>query len=193
MVFLIGDSMFRLAAIFAVTLAACLCAADVASAQISEAKLEKARQLVEIQGVRKIYIALAPTMIEQLTDETASFLGRLKLFSTPLQRDVLKSIVSEDFDKIFVPQAMEYDAKVYAEEFSDSQLTEILNFYDSPTGKLYVEKEEHIIQTQIFTREILRTLFRDAMLKYCHHTNCPQPEYNLLDEATDPKPRGKPN
>jgi hypothetical protein len=186
--------MFRPATIFASLLLVCFSAAFTARAEPSEAQLTKARQLIEIRGARKMYGALGSRIVDQLSNGAMDMIKQLGLPSKPVQKDVLQSLVREDFDKLFVPAAIEYAAHVYAEEFTDQELTDILAFYNSPSGRAYAEKEtEALTRSTALMQQVMPPIWRDVLLRYCRQTDCPQTEYDRLEEATDPKPRGQPH
>lgn len=186
--------MFRLALIAAFALSvAGAAAAQSAGSSPSEAKIAKARQLIEAMGGVKIYSVISSALSDQLTDGASELVKSMKLPSAPIQKAVLNAIIREDFTQIYVPKVTELAAQAYAEEFTDQELNDALAFYTSPSGRSFTEKMPGLTSRMLpMTKQIFPELFRDALLKYCRRTNCPKDEYDRLEEATDPMPRGRP-
>jgi len=116
-------------------IAAVLAAAGLLAGQAALAgSFENARRLVAAMGVEA---QLEETIVDAVDEATASLLQRglpdatIRAASRAMKSEMLES----------VPQLLDEVITIYAGQFSDEELTELIEFYESPTGQKYARAQ----------------------------------------------------
>ncbi|MEM8987583.1 MAG: DUF2059 domain-containing protein [Pseudomonadota bacterium] len=108
------------------------------SGPASAGSYEKAREMVEVAGVRESIELVIPMAVDEALSGLAAQGANEQ--SLALLREVF---IDEITDAI--PEYLDLVASVYARHFSDSELTEIIVFYETPVGRKMVAKTPNII------------------------------------------------
>jgi hypothetical protein len=108
---------------------------------------------------------------------------------TPQMRDALIDGMDKAAAEL-VPHLIDQVATIYAEDFNEAQLTDILAFYRTPTGRALVARLPDIARQSSQTVAQYMPQIQYAMLKsICATTPCPPTVLQRMDamKATLPK------
>lgn len=110
-------------------------------AAASAEPIELARQLVQVsQGetiMQQMFDALTPQIMSMA-------LGKDPNLSAE-KRAKIEGVMKAELDAA-VPEFLEQTAKIYASNFTESELQDVIDFYESPTGKKFQEIAPQLMQ-----------------------------------------------
>ncbi len=116
-------------------IAAVLAAVGLLAGQAAFAgSFENARRLIAAMGVEA---QLEETIVDAVDEATASLLQRG--LPDPTIRAASRAMKSEMLDS--VPQLLNEVITIYAGQFSDVELADLIEFYESPTGQKYARSQ----------------------------------------------------
>lgn len=123
-------------------IALCMLLLVAGSGSIASAEpIEKARRLVEVSQGK--------FMIEQMFNAIVPPIMNLALRDKPDLSDEKKATVvdvtKQEFDAA-IPEFVEATAQTYARHFSEEELQDVIDFYESPTGKKFQDLVPTILQ-----------------------------------------------
>jgi hypothetical protein len=158
----------KLIAFAAATAALTLLAPSLGQAQAapSAAQLALGRQIVEAQGGVANMSALAHNMSQSLM----TAMGQ----NMPAdQKQALQSAVDEVMVQM-VPRALQISEQIYAGDFTEGQLKDMLAFYTSPTGRALAARLPEISQQTGAAMQQMSPAIQLKMLTlFCQKTTCP--------------------
>lgn len=142
---------------------------NAATAQIAPAHLALGREAVNLSGIARSFNAIIPQFVAQLK---GSFTTRPEL--TKDLDETLKELDGE-FQKQ-EGDMVEAAARIYAINLTQAELTDIVTFFKSPSGKRYVETQPRVLdglftEMQSWTQrlsEFMLTRVRAEMKKKGH-------------------------
>ncbi len=111
-----------------------------ASAQ-DEAKVAKTRELIEVLNMVERADSLATVMVTQMQ--------ALVTTANPGKEDIAADLMREKFlpaMRRHLPGYVELVVGLYAEHFSLAELEETIAFYQSPTGRKWIETQPLVLQ-----------------------------------------------
>lgn len=172
--------------IWAVTLAAALCAAGAAAAQTTSpdpTRLRLAQAVVEANGGRAQAETMVRSMFRSLDKMSADIApGVASGLVRALHQDVEEQMFS------IIPQLIDISIQAYARELTEQELTDLLAWARSPSGQAVARKGVAIRQ-DILTAEtpLLRTmmpgLLQKSIDRVCQANNCTPQQRELLAKA----------
>src|SRR6516165_9797295 len=107
------------------------------------ASVEKARELAEMLGARKMMADIVPTIIDSMMKN---------IRSNPNMPSDLPDIISTTVNDTLVPlipQMYEAAVKVYADNLTDDDIASVIEFYKTPAGQHYLQKLPAMMQQNI--------------------------------------------
>ena len=129
----------RYAPIGLLALALAISAKPAMAADPSPASILIAKQIMQIKGVDTVFGSLVRGVVEKVKNQ---FMQTNFMWGKDLNE------VAINLDKEYAPRANELvdmSAKVYAQHFSESELKDLLAFYQSPVGRKMVVEEPKVI------------------------------------------------
>ena len=120
-----------------------LAAAVLASVPLSSraASMEKVHEFVEVMGLSKVMKDVLPTI-------TAAMVNGLKQGHPNLPPDITEivtNVVNETISPL-VPQMVSSTEKLYADNFTDQEISDAISFYRTPTGQKILQKLPALMQ-----------------------------------------------
>ncbi|MGI9493641.1 MAG: DUF2059 domain-containing protein [Geminicoccaceae bacterium] len=106
--------------------------------------IELARQLIQLSQKKTSAKQLFDAMIPHLTSMALSQNSNLN------EEEIakFKSIMQEELYAA-IPEFLELNAKTYASKFTESELQDVIDFYESPTGRKFQELAPELAQESI--------------------------------------------
>jgi hypothetical protein len=129
----------RYAPIGLLALALAISAKPATAADPSPASILIAKQIMQIKGVDTVFGSLVRGVVEKVKNQ---FMQTNFMWGKDLNE------VAINLEKEYAPRANELvdmSAKVYAQHFSESELKDLLAFYQSPVGRKMVVEEPKVI------------------------------------------------
>jgi hypothetical protein len=114
-------------------------ARPVEAADPSPASILIAKQIVEIKGVRTMYEPIVRGVVEKAKD---TFLQANFMWSKDINE--VAANMHRDYDSR-VNELIDATARIYATHFTETELKEMLSFYQTPLGKKMVAEEPKVM------------------------------------------------
>ena len=131
-------------------------------------QMELARELIEVSGMRN----LMSTMITSMVSSMESSLPR---GDTPEERkinDAVRGAAKDEFAK-FVPKMIDISADLYARNYSEQELSDVLTFYKSPSGQSVLAKTPKLMQQiMVQIKPMIPQMQRDMIADMCDRLSC---------------------
>ena len=135
---------------------------------ISPRKLELARELIEAAGGR----SQMQNMLRGLGQQIASSASSKLSAAQKTQMGVMVEAEGDALTKRF-PELQEAMAKGYAETYSEQELSDILAFYKSPSGRAMIAKAPAVMQdVMAAVFRMMPEIQRDAGEEICAKITC---------------------
>jgi hypothetical protein len=127
-----------------------------------------AHELVEVSGMRNILSTM-------LTSVMASMEAGLPHGDTPEQRkvsDALRGAAQDEFGK-FVPKIVDISVDLYARNYTEQELSDVLAFYKSPSGQSMLAKNPMLMrQISATIAPMIPQMQRDMVNDMCDRMAC---------------------
>jgi hypothetical protein len=158
-----------------------------ASPPPSARQLELSNQLVDAMGLRSNYATLLHGAMGQISN--AALAGAAA--QNPHTADAMRGAIDDAFDKMMV-KIVDVMVDVNARTFSEEELTQLLAFYQSPTGKALVAKTPELArQTMAEVLPLMPQFQRDMLDDFCGRLPCtPEMRKAIFDRLTAAQPKG---
>jgi len=136
----------------------------------SPAAILLAKQIIELKGVNKLFDPLVRGVVEKVKDQ---FMQTNFMWAKDLNE------VAANLKKEYAPRASELvdaSARIYASHFTETELRQILAFYQSPLGRKMIVEEPKALDESManagnwgnnFSEEVIAKM-RDEMKKRGH-------------------------
>ncbi len=140
------------------------------AAPVDPQRLALAKQIFEAQGGAQNAAAAMRAIQKGMIDATPA----------PEARERMAQVM-DTMTKTFLPQVFDQMAAIYATDFTDAQLKDILVFYQSPTGQALREKSPLVAQQLGGVMvKLMPKLQLSVLDKVCAETTCtPQQQQQL--------------
>ena len=140
------------------------------AAPVDPQRLALAKQIFEVQGGAQNAGTALRTFQKSMLDAAPSSEARERM-----------NQALETMTKTFVPRMFDEMATIYATDFTDAQLKDILAFYQSPTGQALREKSPMVAQQLGGVMvKLMPKLQLSVLDKVCAETTCtPQQQQQL--------------
>ena len=151
-----------------------------AAAPISTARLALAEQVVDAAGVKantaRAMDTIAQSMLKNMQDTSNP---EMSAYAKQVMRQEI-TLMESQFDPLY--------AEMYARTFTDDQLTDLLSFYSSPTGRMLVAKTPELArQSHLAAAPLIPVMQRDLVDKIFTHVcavqKCTDKQRAALDAA----------
>ena len=109
----------------------------------SPAAILLAKQIVEIKGARQLFTPLVRGVVEKVKDQ---FMQTNFMWAKDLNE------VAANLEQQYAPRVdelIDMSARIYASHFSESELKELLAFYQSPVGRKAVVEEPKALDESV--------------------------------------------
>ena len=170
-----------------------ICFSGAAHAQhtepVTDAKLALARQLLTLSNGWELgSVIMGGSMSDKYKVIAAKMITDMGLPSGPIRKDTLDKTIDHEINDIFLPKYMDNAAHEYAAAFSEKELSDGVDFFNSASGHAFIAKMPGLIKsvTPVF-REYNISIMRNIFLNYCESIKCPQREYDRLKLITQSK------
>ncbi len=95
-------------------------------------------------------------------------------------QEALKGSVDGTLEAL-APRVMEITVRLFASDFDDKQLADILAFYQSPTGKALVARSpEFARQSSAAIGALMPSIQLSMITRFCAKSDCPPPVLNQI-------------
>ncbi|MDR3512413.1 MAG: DUF2059 domain-containing protein [Caulobacteraceae bacterium] len=172
--------MNKLFALLAAMVVCCL--APVAHAQSADPgppsprQVELAHQVLVVTGMRQTY----EKMFQMMVDQFAASANTGSSAESTRVAAALKGAM-DDVVKKMVPRMMDISADLYARNFSEQELTDLLTFYNSPSGKSMLAKTPLIMQqAQAAIFPMIPDMQHEMAEDFCDRLSCTPPMRSAL-------------
>jgi hypothetical protein len=153
------------AATLAVLMLPTLCWSQTPAAPSPE-RLQLARRIIEAQGGLVNMAAMTRNMSQGLLASVGQGLPSE-------QRQALQESI-EEANTDLLPRMLGVSERIYATEFDEKQLSDMLAFYNSPTGKTLTARLPQIGQEiGIAVAQMMPALQLKMLVRLCEKTDCP--------------------
>ncbi len=132
-------------------------------------KLEMARRIIEATGVNTTMTGMMRNMIHQMMAKRIADLPP----DRRAQAKVLEDAQADAMDKM-LPKIISGMTQQYARIYSEQELSDILVFYESPTGRSLLAKTPLVMQgvTNMMVTDLVPQMLRDMGTEVCAKTAC---------------------
>ncbi len=168
-------------ALAAFTLAAFSAHAQTTASAPSAASLEQARHLIKTmhaeQMIDQIMTAMEKPMIESIAKG-----------APPEQQQKIQALEDSIWGefKTFMPRMIDQMAVIYATDFTEQELTEMDQFYSSPTGQSVLSKIPRMSQQMVpVMMAEMPALMGRSFDRFCDKTHCSADERAALAKAVN--------
>lgn len=132
-------------------------------------QIELAQQIVTVTNLQRNFHLMLQSFADQFT---ASF----NLGDTPEAAKVktaMRAAIDDQFDKM-IPRMTSVAADIYARDFSEQELTDLLAFYNSPSGQAMLAKTPRVMaEAQAGVMPMVPGMQHDLIEDFCDRMSCP--------------------
>jgi hypothetical protein len=155
-----------------------------AAEAITPRKLELAHELIEATGAASQMKTIMQNIAGQIAASTSAKLSA----DDQTKMQVVMAAEADAFAKRF-PEIQDAIAHGYAETYSEKELSDILAFYQSPSGMAMTSKAPTLVKGMIETiLKLAPQIQRDAGAEICAKITCTAAQKAAFAGETPPKP-----
>lgn len=106
----------------------------------ADSKEDKIRELIAISGAGGTLEVMRAPMTQQLEGQLNQALPNMP----DEHRQELLAVVNEEFDKFF-PKFIDHIVPLYAETFTEEEISDVVAFFKTPSGQAFAEKQPQMM------------------------------------------------
>ena len=102
----------------------------------------------------------------------------------------MKDALDDEFDQM-IPQILDIAVQIYARDFTEQELSDLLAFYQSPTGRSMIAKTPQVAHdTMAAVIPLVPNMQRNLIDDFCVRMECkPEMKKSILDRLPGASPK----
>lgn len=147
-------------------------------------QVELARQIIDASGQRQYMVGMMQSAARQTIENAAKDLPPDKQASSKAAADALSVVYAR-----LAPRMLDVAADAYARTYSEDELSQILAFMRSPTGRAMSAKAPQVMQKVVAGMvTLMPEVRREYATELCARTDCPPQLKALAGSEAPTKP-----